>query len=504
MTSINLIPYTSLKFKNFPLETIFKIEKKDFTSVQFQESKIVFTFTGCKFKKIIIENTEQISFKDISIQFVDCYVEDINVNNIETDNISLFFGNSIISGKIKSSKLTKVSLNNCIVHNGLFISNQNAVDISYTEGNIFPIKWRKLFKSLKINDLGAFLKTKQSYYIHDGKKVTFRTNESTNEKKGLIKNMLHREWVYKFTYLLSNIEKSYLDINISLSFSEELKNTEVIITNSLLNSLSIKGEQYGKLNIENSQINNWYLHDLSIKGEAVFYNIRPSSTLNLDSKIEIHQCNLDSFWFDNIRFNDYSTVSFYRTRFGKAKFSSCSFPLSYLSFEKFKTLKNVHYPDRMSDNYHKDQYEIFLQLKNALESNGNFYESQKLQAISNDALKKINDVRRWDKAILCINSWSNNHGLSIALPLCWFISLTIIFYTLYLLSLNRFFINHNDIDWTLIGYYFSFIDPTHRIDFLVDKTELNFRSLMIDFSNKIISSFLIYQFIAAFRKYGKK
>lgn len=64
--------------------------------------------------------------------------------------------------------------------------------------------------------------------------------------------------------------------------------------------------------------------------------------------------------------------------------------------------------------------------------------------------------------------------------------------------------NLNGIDWNLFGYYFSFIDITHRTDFLVNKSYLNGFSLTIDFLNKIIVGFLIYQFIAAFRKYGKK
>ena len=60
------------------------------------------------------------------------------------------------------------------------------------------------------------------------------------------------------------------------------------------------------------------------------------------------------------------------------------------------------------------------------------------------------------------------------------------------------------IDFELIGYYFSFIDITHRSDFLVKKEELNGWSLTIDFFSKVVSGFFIYQFISAFRKYGKK
>lgn len=504
MTPLKLKPYTSLDFRDFPLETIIKIEKSDFQNVQYQDGKIVFTLFGCKFKKVVIENAEEIDFKDISIQFVDCFIEEISVETIVTKNISLHFGSSIVSGRVNSDSLTNVSLNNVIISNGLFLLNQNSVYVSFTEENIFPIRWRKLLKSLQITDLSQFLKTKQSYYIYDTKKITFRTNEASNGKVGLItenNTVIRRD--YTTRYQLSPIQKNYLNINLSLSFSKDIEKSDVKISNSLLNSLSIKGEQNGKLKIENTKIDSWYIHEFTIEGEAIFYNINPHSKLSSTSKIEIHESSLDNAWFDNISFDDYTTVSFYRTRLGKARFSSCSFPTNYTSFEKFKSLENVHYPDKKSDNYYKDQYEIFLQLKNALEANGNFYESQKLQAISNDALKKIKDVDRWDKVILWINSKSNNHGLSIRQPLKYFLLFSIGLYILYLLSLNRIF-NCNEIDWSLVGYYFSFIDLTHRTDFLVDKSEFNAASLIIDFVNKIVAGFFIYQFISAFRKYGKK
>lgn len=109
----------------------------------------------------------------------------------------------------------------------------------------------------------------------------------------------------------------------------------------------------------------------------------------------------------------------------------------------------------------------------------------------------------WDKFILWVSSKSNNHGLSISHPLGYFLLFTIILYLLYLNDLG-FLFNGGEFDPKLIGYYFPFIDPTHRNDFLVEKEELTGWSLALDYLNKIIVGFLIYQFISAFRKYGKK
>lgn len=293
------------------------------------------------------------------------------------------------------------------------------------------------------------------------------------------------------------------DIHLSIQYNQQEENGEVKVINSSLNSLSLSGYSNSKISIDNTKISNWFIRDFSPQKEVNFYNISPLKNKKGESKIEIHKSNLENIWFDNINFSKYDIVSFFRTKFGKSTFTSCDFPIDNTSFEKFKTLENVHYPDQKSDNYYKDQYEIFLQLKIILESTGNFYEAQKLQAISNDALKKIKQISCWDRAILWINGKSNNHGLSIKLPLIYFLSFSIIFYILYLLSLGRIF-NGNKINYSLIGYYFSFIDLTHRTDFLVDKDEFNIASLSIDFINKLICGFFIYQFVSAFRKYGKK
>jgi len=106
--------------------------------------------------------------------------------------------------------------------------------------------------------------------------------------------------------------------------------------------------------------------------DTLFYNISPYLT---ESKFEIRKSNMDNTWFDNIDFNGYKILSFYRTRFAKASFTSCNFPTDNLTFEKFKTLENIYYPDKKPQNYFKDQYETFLQLRKSLENSGNYYEA---------------------------------------------------------------------------------------------------------------------------------
>ena len=36
-----------------------------------------------------------------------------------------------------------------------------------------------------------------------------------------------------------------------------------------------------------------------------------------ETKLEIHKSNLDKVWFDNVSFDEYSTISLYRNKFGQ-------------------------------------------------------------------------------------------------------------------------------------------------------------------------------------------
>jgi len=500
MNELFLTPYTIIENKDYPVDTKIIIRGSDFSNVTIQDGRITFSFIGCRFKKLEIENTETIDFKDISIQFVNCFINEINVENIITTNFSIYFGSSILQGRLKNENLRSVETNNCLLNNSLFLLDLKRAVVSYTEENVFPIRWKSLLKSVGSN-LENLLAEKHSFYIYDCKDIVFTFNENKTEKSGLYKRLYDK--VNRIGYYLSEEEKQQIRVSLSVQYSADKEHNLTKIINAKLLALSISGYSTGELLIENCKIDSWYIRNFSARLGANFYDIKPFRKEIEETKLEIYKSNLDKVWFDNVAFDDYATISLYRNKFGQTTLTACDFPSKYKDFDKIQTIENIHYPDKKDKNYFKTRYETFLQLKKQLEASGNFYEAQKFQAISHEALKNVENLPYWDRVILKINGLSNNHGLSIKEPFVATIVLSILFYFLYLWSLDRMF-NSNDIDWNLFGYYFSFIDITHRIDFLVNKAELNGFSLTIDFLSKIIVGFLIYQFIAAFRKYGKK
>ncbi len=498
MEKIIIIPYESVKEKRFD-EVEIDISNINFSEIKHKEGRITFLIEDCDFKKILIVNRHEILFKEISIGFNYCFIENIQIEALVSKKISFLFYSSFVNGSINSALIRDMSLNNCFAE-GLYLNNQQRVNISYTEENIFPIRWKNFLARINIASIKDLLQIKQSIGIYNSKNIQIITNEIGKIKRGIYRDRIPELDEYKIGYRLSAEQKKMTNINISIKYSNSIEDSETRISDCFFNSLSISGESKGRISVEKSIINNLYISNFSARQEALFFLISPNKT---ESRLSIHRSNLENTWFDNIDFNGYTILSFYRTRIANASFSSCNFPSDNLSFEKFKTLENIHYPEKKPQNYYKDQYETFLQLKQSLTNSGNTYEAQKLNAISKESLRRIPDVSIWDKAILWINAKSNNHNLSIKNPFLGLIGCSISLYILYLISIGRIF-NTGEIDWSLVGHYFIFLDLTHRKDFLISNTEFNFWTLFIDFTNKIFVGFFIYQFIAAFRKYGKK
>ncbi|MGJ1317966.1 hypothetical protein ACR776_05305 [Sphingobacterium spiritivorum] len=386
MKLIHLTPYQIISDKNYD-EAKIVIKASDFESISFQEGRMIFSFINCHFTKLEIENNETIEFQNIHIQFLDCFIGEIKVDKIITTNLSISFGSSILNGQIKNENLKSVSLNNCILNDSLFLLNLKSATVSYTEENIVPHRWTRIYYKYGIA-VGDFLKAKQSFYIYDCEDVIFTVNEKDED---------HPD------NCLTDEVKKKIEISLSLKYSADREHKLTKIINAKLLALSISGYSTGELLIENSEIDNWYIHNFSTQLGATFYNIKPYRKESEEKKLEIRESNLDKVWFDNFAFDDYSTISLYRNKFGQTTFTACDFPNDYKDFGKIQTIENIHYPDKKDKNYFKTRYEVFLQFRKLLEASGNFYEAQKFHAVSNEALMNVENLPFWDRQILKVN-----------------------------------------------------------------------------------------------------
>ena len=100
MEEIILVPYSKLEDKLFSQEVVLSVKGETFQKVDFQGGKATYAIINCNFRKISIRNSIEIRFGDILINFYGCYIEQIDIDNIESRNINVSFISSIISGRI--------------------------------------------------------------------------------------------------------------------------------------------------------------------------------------------------------------------------------------------------------------------------------------------------------------------------------------------------------------------------------------------------------------------
>jgi hypothetical protein len=107
-----------------------------------------------------------------------------------------------------------------------------------------------------------------------------------------------------------------------------------------------------------------------------------------------------------------------------------------------------------------------------------------------------------DICTLRLNKISNNYGESWLRALFLILSIGLVFYIAYLATIGR--LQESKFDWNLLGYYFEYLNPVHKTNFIDEKTKVSGLTVFIDFTGRLLIAFLIYQFVAAFRKNSKK
>lgn len=170
-------------------------------------------------------------------------------------------------------------------------------------------------------------------------------------------------------------------------------------------------------------------------------------------------------------------------------------------------------PDRV---YFEQKISVYNQLKRIFENQGDVVEATWYHAKAMANQQRLLSLQYHEKADkwwseeafelfnFRLNKISNNHGESWRMALCFSFSVLLVIYTLYFTAINfekPFALDGID---DFIGNFFSFLDITHKIDFMVEKEVLNGWAKFLDFFGRVATGYCIYQFIAAFRRHGKK
>jgi hypothetical protein len=161
-----------------------------------------------------------------------------------------------------------------------------------------------------------------------------------------------------------------------------------------------------------------------------------------------------------------------------------------------------------------DQQRIaYNQIKKIYESRGDNvtamdYQAKEMEVYRRQVINKQDGKIPGESFQLKFNKFTNEYGTQWRKPLFLTIGISLILYLVYYWLLFGFNLK-GSFNFSAIPYYFEFLNPTHKTDFIkkFDFATNDTRdtiALLIDYSSRLIVPLFLYQMIQAFRKYGKK
>jgi len=421
---------------------------------------------------IVIKNQ---NFQDITLNFQNNYPYEIVIENCNFQNLSIESGNFKDRFIIRNSNFKILTFSGGKFNQGLYLNN---CEISGPLGFVRGQKEVPNISSLSLSYNSA------SQINIDNLDLEYISLSKNKAKTIVISHSLiipatantpFRHLYGKIKYLNFDLEEKtklitdYLEVD-SVKFRGTLNNAEVI-----MNMMKIK-----KLSFENF-----------VKTNSGFVNLFKVDPLDNESSIIIHNSFLGNSTFNDCNFKDFEKFLISNSHFSDIIYNNTTWPKS-IGINKQGSYTSI--------NFTKEQEKIQLreayrQLKLASARQGDklqesiFYRKEMIYLNKTLPFKNIGT-----KITLYLGYISNNHKNSWLLP----ISLLLLFNAFFTVLLWSVDIYNLRFDWNT---FFNLMNPAHKFESL--ELEKHFNLLSIDFISRIVTSFLIYQVIAAFRRLNK-
>lgn len=271
-----------------------------------------------------------------------------------------------------------------------------------------------------------------------------------------------------------------------------------IVSQALIERVNVFFKNYPII-FDGNEIDELIIRGTYIKEKKVSFMV------NKVKHIKFQDCDLGNFELSSFNTFDNGTLSFVRARFID------NVRIYNIDFSKYKIknflnsdivnlkLTNSYFPVKAERSIQKNDLLLYYRnLKIVTKNEEDYGAFSEFRAYEYDTYLKTLDFkfRNIPKIILLfLNRITNFHGTYYIIPFIEIFLVGFIFYLLYLKSIS-FQLQGN------IGEFFSFILPIHSIDFICDTCNTG-KSIIIDSIHRIINSYLIYQMIVAFRRYGR-
>jgi len=501
---------------------------------------------------IICDATFNDNFLIQNGSFLNFYIRSISGSNIFAHGINIIGGVFKNDSSIKSIESGAIE-----IHGGTF---ETQLSISDCENSSVRISRAKFadgltlygrFKSVLING-GTFNSDLQVYrVICDGNFQIiggFASKYLSNDNAWSIEEhrrelkfdnsgiAIRDSIVVKGNMVISDVEAKFINLTMSRESHTVISHINNLYVINFSRNFELGGGDENAIFVNNLQfesstiqygsafrLTNLYIGDLTFKNVISQGTIFISQIIN--GKVDLiekpREPNVKPFYSkDNLMsLHTKCTLEIKGTDFGSSTIFNSDFSECNFIFENSR-LDNLYLAGALlplklnSGNNLKDYREkiAYSQLKKVFEKNdwhtSNLYALQEIEAYR--SLLRTKEKTLNDKIVLSLNRITSKHGTSWIKAMKCILLFNIVAYASLLGSLNFTFelsIQGVETYLKLLAYSFTFLNPIHRPDFLSTSGFPNIkwgpRTEVIDGISRLVNAYLIYQFIQAFRKFGK-
>lgn len=461
--------------------------------------------------------------------FKDCTFGDYDVKNINNSNftftvrtkvsgLGIRFVNCNEFNVLLGSKgvFNKFYFNNCVGFSIRILDDlalESNLDISFNECIVDDIiinnTYRYLLEFYSINSSFKTIKIKNTKF------VSFSFNEYYNFSKLILINVFFDNTLslvgFKENSIIElvNCNIKYVNINgIESSLSKlDLLRLENIsycnISNIEIKFLSLEGFDLKNVVFSNVKLSTILFKNFSVSNTFEFTSIVQESMFSLELKNSV---------LENVKMNP----SFLHL-FNKIFVSNSS--ITGINLFNFKYINDDIIKRGGSSII--DSVGFCRELVQLMNNQNNKYYATKYNALEHSFRKKDDNVSIVDKIVLTLNEKSNFHSTRPDKAFYWILRIIIIYYIVLFVDLYSYsgfdlsvFLN----SWNWISFVKLFIPP---LDLISDNLSVFFNPLkgisdvkfgdyvphkfvkVFDFFYNVVYAYLVYQFVAAFRKFNK-
>lgn len=317
----------------------------------------------------------------------------------------------------------------------------------------------------------------------------------------------NRIWIENSNFSTSiNINTQSLGTKINqIDIRCSLSNTGTInVNNCEINKTSIMYENHkGNINFNSVFFQFIKLEKFANYGNLTFASCKAIE--DTESTFLVENSNLGKTQFYDFDFDSFSNIDIKNAVLTEIVTANVTWFLP----EKLNQTK-----EKKDEKYYKNQREIYRQLKQSTDKQGDRIQSLDFQAeemkVYKASLRKNRKASQNDKWILWI-SQSNNFGLSWLKP-TWILLLITFFSYILLVASARLYFNFQSgsvytffdvVFYENFAVFFQLFNPTRDLSKLFPNITLSAWVHFLDISHRLIFGFFIFQIASGFRKYVK-